>query len=111
MKYPARIKKELPQHLRRERDGDCPQHRAWIRQQHCLFENERCAGRMQAHHVRGSWNAGTAFKPHDSWCVPLCAFHHDEGHRQGWYGTIESMKRAAELLAKRSPALRKMKEG
>jgi hypothetical protein len=36
---------------------------------------------IQAAHVRRNTDGGTALKPHDKWCVPLCMKHHSEQHR------------------------------
>lgn len=108
MKYPARIKKDLPPHLSRKRDGDCPQHRAFVRQQPCLFECAACAGQMHAHHVRTAANSGTGIKPHDRFCVPLCAYHHDSIHRGLNAAPVEWLLYEADKIAKRSPALRRL---
>jgi len=110
MKYPARIKKELPQYLRRERGGDCPEHRKWIRQQKCLLDGPFCGGSMHAHHVRTASNSGTGMKPDDEWCVPLCSTHHDRHHKgiKDWEWKGVNMQAAAKDFAARSPALRRL---
>lgn len=115
-KYPARIPKVLAPYLRREDEGDCPQHRAWLRQQPCLVSGSSCsgpccAGRMHAHHVRSAADSGIGKKPPDDRCVPLCAAHHDELHRIGaqTFGrkySIDLPEWAARYAA-RSPALRR----
>jgi len=58
-----------------------PRHKAWIRTLPCSVPY--CRSRdIEAHHVREG--AGTAIKPSDSSCTPLCFLHHQEGHRVGW---------------------------
>jgi len=36
-----------------------------------------------AHHIRFSFNSGTATKPGDTWAIPLCHTHHREYHDKG----------------------------
>lgn len=116
---PARIPKAMAPYLRREDEGDCPQHRAFIRSQRCLIDNADCAGRLDPHHVRTAANAGAGMRPPDWFCVPLCRYHHNEGEGilrtdRGWeaferkYG-IDLLEAAARYAA-RSPALRRTKE-
>ena len=60
----------------------CPGHRAWVRRHHCsvpgcLDQSIECA------HVRRGTGGGVGLKPHDRWCISLCANHHAEQHRLG----------------------------
>lgn len=63
-----------------------PQHRAWIRRHGCSVPGCDRIG-IEAHHVRKGIPdheaGGTALKPHDKWCVPLCREHHQENHDLG----------------------------
>lgn len=113
MKYKPRIAKVLPAHIKRERDGDCPEHRAWIRQRPCVVQNPNCGGQMHAHHVRSAATAGTGMKPPDSACIPACAFHHQQLHNVG-VKTFEtaynvSLSDMAANFASLSPALKRLK--
>jgi hypothetical protein len=38
---------------------------------------------VSPHHVRTAANSGTAVKPGDEWCTPLCHTHHMELHQCG----------------------------
>lgn len=110
-RYPNRIPKVLAPYLRKTDDGDCPEHRAWIRQQPCLINDVACGGQKHAHHVRSASTAGVGLKPPDSSCVPFCAFHHDSVHRNG-VKTFEAwheidLAAEADKLAARSPVLRR----
>lgn len=112
MKYPPRIPRTVTGSKREPREGDCPQHRAWIRQQPCIAEG-MCGGQMHAHHVRNAANSGTGTKPEDRFCVPVCAYHHDRIHNWGaetFEGAYKvNLMAEAEKLAARSPALRRSK--
>lgn len=105
MKYPPRIPRTVPGSKREKREGDCPEHRKWVRQQPCLFNGTDCAGQMHAHHVRTAANSGVGMKPDDKFCVPLCALHHQRIHQNG--EAFWDFLGEAEKLAKRSPALRR----
>ena len=37
----------------------------------------------EAHHIRFSYNSGTAKKPGDIWAIPLCHKHHADFHTMG----------------------------
>lgn len=93
-----------------------PSHRAWVRGFPCLVHgcepNLREPETMviEAAHVRRNTDGGTALKPHDKWCVPLCMKHHREQHRadltfEAKY-RIDTRERAIELAAA-SPHRRK----
>lgn len=96
-------------------------HRAWVRGHICCVLSkhaftggppDRCEAPMECAHVRIGTDGGTGIKPSDIWCIPLCKGHHAEQHAIGElafekkYGL--NIKRIAEDLARRSPALRKM---
>lgn len=57
--------------------GKYKRHRDWIAGEPCAVQDDNCAGRVEAAHVRMGNLAGMGKKPHDKWCVPLCQFHHD----------------------------------
>lgn len=83
MRYAARIPRSVPlpgRHGERK-PGDCPKHKAWIRDQSCAVENADCRGKVVAAHVRnGVWDGkGMGVKNHDRWLVPLCSQHHTDG--------------------------------
>lgn len=88
-------------------ERDHPKHRAWVRKRPCTVHGADCRGQVHAHHVRNGTDGGMGLKPHDRWVVPLCAYHHDELHRNG----ARSFERAynvnlaseALALAERSP--------
>ena len=64
----------------------CEAHLQWIRGAFCMVSqgvNSSCAGRVEAHHIYLPGDA-KGKKPHDSQTIPLCAHHHEEGHRIGW---------------------------
>jgi hypothetical protein len=90
-----------------------PSHLKYIRGFLCLCdEHGGCDGKIEAHHVREN-NAGTGIKPPDSAAIPLCARHHKLLHDRG-AKTFEKtfgldLDRAAEILAQRSPHLRKIR--
>ena len=52
----------------------------YIRNQPCVI----CGHKSEAHHVRKSSNSGTAKKPGDYWCIPICTLHHSELHHFGF---------------------------
>ena len=107
MRYPPRIDRAVPGPAGRDDDRDHPRHRAWIRDRPCAVENGDCRGAVQAHHVRNGTDGGTGLKPHDKWCVPLCAQHHGDLHREGWRSFERlynvNLRSEAMALAKRIP--------
>lgn len=40
--------------------------------------------RSLVHHERRGTGGGTGLKPPPQHCLPLCGFHHEEGHQIGW---------------------------
>lgn len=58
-------------------------HVRWVRTLPCLIHGTACRGGT-AHHVRTGTGGGTALRPEDCWCVPLCHVLHMEGHDKGW---------------------------
>lgn len=94
----------------REDAGSSPKHLAWIRRLPCAVRGSDCQGPVHAHHVRSAANSGTGMKPADRFTIPVCARHHDEGHRTGWisfeskYGI--SLHNLATKLAAASPHLK-----
>ena len=57
-------------------------HRAWVRRHHCSVPG--CLDRsIECAHVRRGTDGGAGLKPHDRWCISLCATHHTEQHRLG----------------------------
>lgn len=58
-----------------------PAHLAWVRTKRCCVSG--CWREpIHAHHDRHG--AGAGVKPDDFQCVPLCWYHHEQGHRIGW---------------------------
>lgn len=58
-----------------------PAHLAWIRTRPCCVR--QCWREpIHAHHDRHG--AGTGIKPDDSQALPICWWHHEQGHRIGW---------------------------
>ena len=106
-RYSPRIPRTIPGPAGKDDDRDHPKHRAWIRSRLCVCDGNGCRGVVQAHHVRDGTDGGTGLKPHDRWCVPLCAQHHAEGHRDGWrsFERLHNVKLRSEALrlAERSP--------
>ena len=93
---------------KKRRDGRVrsQKHRNWVCKHACLVDN--CINeKMHAHHVRDRSNGGTSIKPGDEWTVPLCGYHHPEGHNIGWQTFEEkydlNLREAALWFAKRSP--------
>lgn len=85
-----------------------PKHRKWVRGHKCLVLP--CGNRdIECAHVRAGTDGGTALKPSDWWCVPLCDFHHNLQHQIGeplferTYGL--DLKAEARKLAERSTDL------
>ena|SRR3990167_8233061 len=107
MKYPPRFTRAVPGPADAPDNRDHPKHRAWIRSRPCTVENGDCRGAVQAHHVRDETDGGMGLKPHDKWCVPLCMWHHDHGHRIGWqsFEKLHGVELRVEALrlAERSP--------
>jgi hypothetical protein len=66
----------------KRRPADSP-HVKWVRTLPCLIHGKTCGGGT-AHHVRIATGGGTALRPDDRWCVPLCHELHMEGHDKGW---------------------------
>ena len=100
--------------VREPSDRVCLGHIRWIRQHYCSVKGmngHECKGRIEAHHVRMGTDGGMGIKPSDKWAVPLCVTAHKALHDQGQI-TVEArwgvdLKSIAEVLAERSPALRK----
>lgn len=76
-----RLEKGYTARTPKERPGDNPQHRAWIRTLPCSVVG--CRGPSVCAHVRQNTGGGTGIKPHDRWTVPLCDNHHKEQHAIG----------------------------
>lgn len=105
VRKPAKPKPRKPPQMSCE--GCCPPHLWWIRELPCAVACGQCLGRIQAHHVRRETGGGTGLRPADCWAVPLCGYHHAEGHRIGWL-TFEAshhidLRAFAITLAARSP--------
>ena len=87
----------IPRRRKRERMNvrpperiSCEPHLQFVRGHYCVVyakpsdsDRTRCDGRVQAHHIYLPGDA-KGKKPHDSQTIPLCAHHHEEGHRIGW---------------------------
>src|SRR3546814_5289460 len=64
-----------------------PSHRKWVRLHDCCVPGcepdirDPMTWVIEAAHVRRNTDGGTALKPHDKWCISLCAKHHKEQHR------------------------------
>lgn len=58
-------------------------HLVYIRSLPCCVPGCKKFARIDPHHVRTAANSGTALKPMDTECVPLCRIHHDEHDRLG----------------------------
>src|SRR5574337_1747269 len=103
-------KSELRRKAQIAADPDrCPKHMAWVRRVFvcAAWKSDECEGPNHAHHVRSAATAGTGMRPSDLDVVPLCAHHHEEGHRIGWE-TFErkyevNLLAEAQKLAKASP--------
>ena len=103
----------LSQRRKRQRSGTrkssairSEPHLQHVRGYRCAVQNEDCAGKIQAHHVRLGAHAGMSQKPGDDKAVPLCVVHHDEVHNGAQ--TFEQKHRAdlaeiAKTLWQRSP--------
>lgn len=76
--------RRAPLRRKRAKPGRCLAHLNWIRSLPCTVGARRCGSITHAHHVRVGSGGGTAKKPADEWAVPLCPFHHNEGHTVGW---------------------------
>lgn len=75
----------------------------------CGIQDETICG----HHIRSSLYCGTALKPSDNFCIPVCYKHHAEIHQKGEkttlekYGyTIEEMKDFANSIYERYKKLK-----
>ena len=101
MKYPPRIPRTVSGPAAEPDERDHPKHRAWIRRQSCLVHGVDCGGAVDPHHVRNGTDGGMGLKPHDKWCVPLCRWHHDQVHREGWrsFERLHDVSLASEALA------------
>ena len=107
MKYPPRIPRTIPGPAAEPDERKHPKHLEWIKKQRCLLHGGECGGQVVPHHVRNGTGAGTGLKPDDRWTVPLCFWHHDRLHREGWR-TFErvynvNLRSEALRLAERSP--------
>lgn len=84
-------------------------HRKWINEQRCCVMG--CGSRFsQCHHLlSGPEPKARSEKASDTWCLPLCGFHHSELHSMGderaWGArhNIDLIATAAEFW-RRSPA-------
>lgn len=70
----------------RDEVREYPGHRKWVRTFSCSVPG--CMeGPIESAHVRRGVPAaeagGTGLKPHDKWCISLCAEHHREQHAIG----------------------------
>jgi len=87
---------------------DFPSHRKWVRGHNCAVPG--CDGRpIEAAHVRlglpQGEQAGMSQKPHDKWCISLCAYHHAAQHAIGEATfsklyTVDLVKTAMEFATK-----------
>lgn len=59
-------------------------HLVFVRRMPCSVPTCR-ATPCEAHHFRTAATSGTAVKPSDLDCVPLCFEHHAEFHQRGWH--------------------------
>lgn len=78
---PSRIAKNLPQPVRRERDGMDRKHLANIRDLPCCVTGMVSA--VEAHHLLRSGEHGTGRKSSDQWAIPLNAEIHRALHAAG----------------------------
>jgi len=84
MALPARIKHNT---RRAYKEREYPRHRKWVRGHSCCVPgcvqdiNDPMTIPIEAAHVRRNTDGGTGLKPHDKWCISLCAKHHKEQHR------------------------------
>jgi hypothetical protein len=113
---PKRIKHNSRRaHVAREYPG----HRAWVRGHGCCVPGcqpdpaDPLTQSIEAAHVRRNTDGGTSLKPHDKWCISLCAKHHREQHQadltfEARYGI--DMRALAVEFASRSPHRRKWEE-
>lgn len=74
-----------------------PRHRKFIRSLECVcanistlirdapgyWQNVWCGGRIECCHLRLGSHAPMSEKPHDWFCFPACAMHHQQAHRVG----------------------------
>lgn len=83
--YLNHIEKEDLRNLNRKVPLRDNEYLNYIRKQPCLV----CGmyNNTEAHHLRINNKGGTAIKPPDAYCVPLCNQHHLEYHRNGhkWF--------------------------
>jgi len=105
-------RKPPPTGIRTKPQARSAAHLQWVRGHVCAVEDDQCAGKIEAAHVRRGTDGGMGVKPSDHYVIPLCQWHHAEQHRIG-EGSFEqryavSMLRLAEELARRSPALAKV---
>ena len=114
MKYPPRIPRTVPGPTAEPDGRKHPKHLMWIKKQRCLINDGDCGGAVDPHHVRNGTDGGMGLRPHDKWCVPLCRWHHDQNHRDGWrsFDRLHGVNLRSEALrlAERSP-YRKELEG
>ena len=79
-----------------------PAHLQFVRLHVCALQNIRCAGKVEAAHIRMGTDGGIGVKPSDNYAVPLCNFHHRTQHNLGeaafWEAAgIDPLKLAAQL--------------
>ena len=90
-----------------------PRHRTWVRLHECCV-GLTCYGRIEAAHVRRGTDGGLGKKPHDRWCISLCAMHHRIQHNMGEFSFEKEyeidMKALAREFAAASPYARELAE-
>ena len=87
----------------------CPGHLKWVRGHECCASGPTCDGKIHAHHLQSyrAIEGGMGLKVGDDKCVPPCAIHHDEIHRNGqtafeaW--TKTNLEKTAAEMWKQSP--------
>jgi hypothetical protein len=89
---------------------ECQAHLQFVRGFECVGkakEPDKCTGKIQAHHVISRGAGGG-----DDETVPMCVYHHERVHKgrasfEALHGI--NMKAIAEDLAKRSPAVQRLR--
>src|SRR5690242_7627852 len=92
----------------------CPGHLQFVRSRECSLRSSRCAGKIEAAHVRTGTDGGLSVKPSDFWTIPLCAIHHRLQHDMGEPEFERSFKIDMKAIASRlwsiSPHRRKVEQ-
>ena len=79
----------------------CEKYKGFVREHACVFCGK--PGPSQAHHLRQFEFTGTALKPSDSYCVPVCKDCHDKDQMYPCHETWlikECVKLLTEWLSK-----------